>query len=138
MARWRSERRAGMLAARSCAASFAGCVMDRRSIRRSVALPILAVLAACHHGTSSAPTRAPMALAPAESMFQALHAVKDRIGVTSARGVSADTDRTSLSELQRRYASMRAPLAAALASLDSAKLLPEDQHALGAMRGSLA
>ena len=79
-----------------------------------------------------------MALAPAESMFQALHAVKDRIGVTSARGVSADTDRTSLSELQRRYASMRAPLAAALASLDSAKLLPEDQHALGAMRGSLA
>ncbi len=79
-----------------------------------------------------------MALAPAESMFQALHLVKDRIGVTSARGASADTDGTSLAELQRRYASMRVPLAAALASLDSAKLAPEDQHALGAMRASLA
>ena len=56
-----------------------------------------------------------MALAPAESMFQALHLVKDRIGVTSARGASADTDGTSLAELQRRYASMRAPLATALA-----------------------
>ena len=71
-------------------------------------------------------------------MFQALHAVKDRIGVTSARGASADTDGTSLAELQRRYAAIRAPLATALAHIDSARLAPEDQHALGAMRASLA
>ena len=79
-----------------------------------------------------------MSLAPAESMFQALHLVKDRIGVTSARGASADTDGTSRAEQQRRYAATRAPLAAALASIDSARLAPEDQHALGAMRASLA
>jgi hypothetical protein len=112
--------------------------MDRRSIRRSIALPIVAALAACHHGTSSAATRAPMALAPAESMFQAVHLVKDRIGVTSARGASADTDGTSLAELRRRYAAIRTPLATALAHIDSAHLAPEDQHALGAMRASLA
>jgi len=71
-------------------------------------------------------------------MFQALHAVKDRIGVTSARGASADTDGTSLAELQRRYAAIRTPLSTALAHIDSARLAPEDQHALGAMRASLA
>jgi hypothetical protein len=110
--------------------------MNRRSLR--IAFPILAALAACHHAGAAAPMRAPVALVPAESMFQALHAVKDRIGVTSARGASADTDGTSLAELQRRYAAIRTPLAAALGSIDSAHLAPDVRHALGAMRASLA
>jgi hypothetical protein len=109
--------------------------MDRRPLR--LALPILVALGACHQTGSGAPMRQPTALAPAESMFQALHAVKDRLGITSARGVSADTDGTSLGELQRRVVAIRAPLAAALAAVDSAKLAPEDQRALGAMRASL-
>jgi len=71
-------------------------------------------------------------------MFQALHAVKDRMGVTSARGASADTDGTSLAELRRRYAAIRAPLASALAHVDSATLAPEDRRALAAMRSALA
>lgn len=71
-------------------------------------------------------------------MFQALHLVKDRMGVTSARGASADTDGTSLLALHQRYASIRTPLGSALASLDSASLSPEDRHALGAMRAALA
>lgn len=71
-------------------------------------------------------------------MFQALHQVKDRMGVTSARGATADTDGTSLAELRRRYASIRAPLASALASIDSVSLSPEDRRALGAMRAALA
>jgi len=71
-------------------------------------------------------------------MFQALHEVKDRIGVTSARGAATDTDGTTLGEMQRRFASLRAPLAAALGSIDSASLGREDQRALGAMRAALA
>jgi hypothetical protein len=109
--------------------------MDRRSLR--IALPILVALGACHQSGGGAPMRQPAALAPAESMFQSLHAVKDRIGITSARGASADTDGASLAELQRRSVAIRAPLAVALAAVDSAKLAPEDQRALGAMRASL-
>jgi len=85
-----------------------------------------------------APMRAPATLAPAESMFQGLHAGKDRTGVTSARGASADTNGTPLAELQRRYAAMRAPFAAALAAIDAGALAPEDRRALAAMRASLA
>jgi hypothetical protein len=70
-------------------------------------------------------------------MFQALHAVKDRMGVTRARGVIADTDGTSLADLRRRYSVIRAPLASALASFDSAPLMPEDRHALAAMKSAL-
>ncbi len=110
--------------------------MARRSLR--IALPILAALGACHHPAGGAPTRVPALRAPAESMFRALHAVKDRIGVTTARGASADTDGSSVAELQRRFASIRGPLAAALAAVDSGKLASEDQHALGAMRAALA
>ena len=116
--------------------------MTRRTIRFTLpcALAALVALAACHHpaGGSAALERAPSPLARAESVFQALHVVKDRIGVTSARGASADTDGTSLAELQRRYAATRAPLASALASVDSASLAPEDRRALAAMRHSLA
>ena len=82
--------------------------------------------------------RTSMPLAPAESLFQALHAVKDRIGVTSARGASADTDGTPLAELRRRYTGIRAPLAASLAAADSLSLAPEDRRALTAMRAALA
>src|SRR5450755_2105027 len=109
--------------------------MDRRSLR--IALPILVALGACHQSGGGAPMRQPAALAPAESMFQALLAVKDRIGITSARGASADTDGTSLAELKRRSESIRAPLAVALAAVDSATIAPEDQRALGAMRALL-
>jgi hypothetical protein len=110
--------------------------MSRRSVR--LAIPFLAALGACHQSRVGVPARAPRALAPAESMFQVLHHVKDRIGVTSARGASADTDGASLGVMRQRYASIRAPLATALASIDSASLSPEDQHALGAMRAALA
>ncbi|MDQ2766408.1 MAG: hypothetical protein M3Y30_04560 [Gemmatimonadota bacterium] len=98
-------------------------------------------VAACHHSSSGAggsSARALSALARAESMFQAMHVVKDRIGVTSARGASADTDGTSLAELRRRYAASRGPLASELGRTDSAALAPEDRHALAAMRASLA
>ena len=71
-------------------------------------------------------------------MFQALHAVKDRMGVTRARGGIADTDGTSLAEQRRRYSAIREPLASALASFDSASLSLEDRHALAAMRSALA
>ena len=98
--------------------------MSRRSVR--LAILVFAALGACHQSGARAPARAPLVLAPAESMFQALHQVKDRIGVTSARGSSADTDGTSLEALRHQYASIRAPLAAALASIDSAALSPED------------
>jgi len=70
-------------------------------------------------------------------MFQALRQVRDRIGVTTARGVTSDTDGTSLGELRRKYASIRAPLASVLASQDSGSLSPEDRRALGAMRAAL-
>lgn len=110
--------------------------MAARSLR--IALPILAALGACHQPGGGAPMRAPATLAPAESMFQALHAVKDRIGVTSARGASADTNGTPLAELQRRYAATRASFAAALSGVDSGALAPEDRRALAAMRAALA
>jgi len=109
--------------------------MPRRSVR--LALLSLAVLGACHRSGAPTPARAPLVLAPAESMFQALHGVKDRIGVTSARGATTDTDGTSLEQMRRRFESLRAPLARALETLDSASLSPEDQHALGAMRAAL-
>ncbi|MBK5188156.1 MAG: hypothetical protein JJD97_07905 [Gemmatimonadaceae bacterium] len=110
--------------------------MARTPLR--LALPFFIALGACHSSGVRAPARAPAALAPAESMFQKLHAVKDRIGVTSARGASADTDGTPLAELRRRYAETRAPLASALASVDSRSLGAEDQRALAAMRAALA
>ena len=110
--------------------------MSRRSVR--LALPLFAALGACHQSGIGPPARAPLALAAAESMFQALHQVKDRIGVTSARGARADTDGATLGEMRRRYASIRAPLATALQSIDSASLSREDQRALGAMRAALA
>ncbi|MDB4910765.1 MAG: hypothetical protein JWO39_1588 [Gemmatimonadetes bacterium] len=103
-----------------------------------IALPFFTALVACHRSAVVAPARAPLTLAPAESMFQALHQVKDRMGVTIARGATADTDGTSLAELRRRYRSIRTPLASALASIDSGALAAEDQHAVGAMRSALA
>ncbi|HEV7706527.1 MAG TPA: hypothetical protein VGO46_19725, partial [Gemmatimonadaceae bacterium] len=111
--------------------------MSRRSLWSL--LSCVGVLA-CHNsaGSGTAPSRAPASLAAAESMFQALHMVKDRMGVTSARGASADTDGTSLAELRRRYATIREPLASALASIDSTSLAPNDRHALAAMRSALA
>jgi len=110
--------------------------MSLRSAR--LAFPFLAALGACHQTGTRSPARASQALAPAESMFQALHQVKDRIGVTSARGATTDTDGTPLAELRRRYGEIRAPLATALGSIDSARLSPEDQRAIGAMRAALA
>lgn len=110
--------------------------MAARSLR--IAISICAVLGACHPHGSGAPMRAPATLAPAESTFQALHAVKDRIGVTSARGASSDTDGTPLAELQRRYAAMRGTFAATLAGIDSSALAREDRRALSAMRAALA
>jgi hypothetical protein len=59
------------------------------------------------------------------------------MGVTRARGATSDTDGTSLTELRRQFASIRAPLANALASQDSGSLSPEDRRALGAMRAAL-
>ena len=100
---------------------------------------MLAVIGGCHHssGGSTAAMVATGPLVPVESLFRALHAIKDRIGVSSARGASADTDGTSLAELQRRYAAIRTPLAKAVASIDSARLGPEDQHAFRSMRAAL-
>ena len=109
--------------------------MSRRPVR--LALLCFAVLGACHQSGARTPAGAPLVLAPAESMFQALHQVKDRIGVTSARGATTDTDGTSLAEMRKRYESIRAPLASVLASVDSARLSPEDRKALGAMRLAL-
>src|SRR3569623_2841940 len=109
--------------------------MSRRPVR--LALLCIAVLGACHQSGARTPAGAPLVLAPAESMFQALHQVKDRIGVTSARGATTDTDGTSLAEMRKRYESIRAPLASVLASVDSARLSPEDRKALGAMRLAL-
>lgn len=109
--------------------------MSRRSLR--VALPFLAALGACHQSAVGIPIRASQALAPAESKFQALRQVRDRMFVTRARGAATDTDGTSLAALRQRYASIRAPLASALESVDSAALSPEDRRALGAMRMAL-
>jgi hypothetical protein len=117
--------------------------MARRSLRSALscagALVALSALA-CHQsaGGSTSVARVPSSLAPAESMYQALRAVNDRMGVTSARGASADTDGTSLAELRRRYAAIRAPLADTLAKIDSVPLAPEDRHALRVMRRALA
>ena len=110
--------------------------MARPSLR--LVAPFVFALGACHRSAIGSRATAPGTLAPAESMFQALHAVKDRIGVTSARGASSDTDGTSLAELRQRYARIRVPLSSALAALDSGSLAAEDQHALGAMRAALA
>ncbi|MEP7065180.1 MAG: hypothetical protein ABI889_04035 [Gemmatimonadota bacterium] len=109
--------------------------MLHRSVR--IALPFLVALGACHRAAVSAPARAPLARVAAESMFQALHRVRDRIAVTSGRGVDADTDGTSLVELRRRFARIREPLAGALASADSASLGAEDRRALSVMRAAL-
>jgi hypothetical protein len=111
--------------------------MSRRS--SCIVLPFFAALAGCHNsGGVQTPARTSGALATAESEFQALHATKDRIGITSARGATADTDGTSIDELERRYAKLRAPLAAALQRIDSTTLGADDRHALAAMRSSLA
>ncbi|MGE5728999.1 MAG: hypothetical protein ACM34L_10385 [Gemmatimonas sp.] len=109
--------------------------MFRRSYRLSLLL--LASFGACHRSGVRSSPRASQALAPAESMFQALRHIRDRVGVTRARGVTSDTDGTSQVELRRQYASIRTPLANALASQDSAMLSPEDRRALGAMRAAL-
>ncbi len=96
---------------------------------------------ACHQASgASGPARASRApsLVRAESMFQALHVVKDRIAVTNGRGVGADTDGTSIAELHRRYEATRVPLDVLLARIDSAALAPEDRHAYAAMRTALA
>jgi hypothetical protein len=106
-----------------------------------LALSLLLVLGACHtapRGAAPAPAAAiAPALAPAESMFAELRAVKDRMGVTTARGASADTDGATLGELRRRYEAARAPLVAALMKVDSTVLPAEDQRALGAMRATV-
>ncbi|MGH7622754.1 MAG: hypothetical protein ACREMU_10480, partial [Gemmatimonadaceae bacterium] len=60
-----------------------------------------------------------------------------RIGVTTARGMDADTDGETLSRLRARYAATRATDSTALAAVDSAALPTEDQRALGVMRATL-
>jgi hypothetical protein len=83
-----------------------------------------------------APALAP-ALAPAESMYAELRAVKDRIGVTTARGAAVDSSGESLAAQRQRYQTTRAAVGVALASVDSAALPTEDQRALGVMRATL-
>lgn len=116
--------------------------MARMPLRFALLLiAIFVAPAACHHASGAGgPARASAApsLVRAESMFQALHVVKDRIAVTNGRGVGADTDGTSIAELHRHYEATRVPLEALLARIDSAALAPEDQHAYGAMRTALA
>ncbi|MBA2686221.1 MAG: hypothetical protein H0U66_17190, partial [Gemmatimonadaceae bacterium] len=118
--------------------------MHRRSLR--FVLPLLVAAGACHHAvqgspsTSSVPAsvpasvRAPEALARAESAFHVLHVVKDRLGVTSARGAAADLDGHSLASMKRMYGLVRAPLVVQLAATDSSALGREDRRALAAMR----
>lgn len=112
------------------------------SARRLGVLACVVSLAACHSAVAGAPAAAPApditpAIAPAESMYAELRAVKDRIGVTTARGVAADTNGETLADERRRYASVRATVSAALAAVDSAPLPAEDQRALGVMRATL-
>ena len=85
----------------------------------------------------AAPPRPPAALASAESMYREVRHWRDRIAVTSARGVGGDTDGLSMMALRRRYESTRGLLVLRLEHVDSARLGAEDQHALGAMRAAL-
>ena len=107
-----------------------------RSARWMCTVTCVVVMGACHAQTRVAPAIAP-ALAPAESVYADLRAVKDRIGVTTARGADADTTGESLADQRRRYESLRAATGAALAAVDSGALPAEDQRALGVMRATL-
>ena len=105
--------------------------------RRILVLASCVVAGSCHHAPVASGDRIAPALAPAESLYAELRAVKDRIGVTTARGASADTDGETLAHQRARYAALRAADSSALAAVDSAALPAEDQRALGVMRATL-
>lgn len=112
-------------------------------VRRIGVFVVLAAIGACH--TVARTTLAPAeptsniapAIAPAESMYAELRAVKDRIGVTTARGAAADFDGQTLEQMHARYRATRAVVDSALTTADSATLPAEDQRALGVMRATL-
>ena len=105
---------------------------------RIAVLVSLVAIGACRPAfrTAPAPAIAP-AIAPAESVYAELRAVKDRIGVTTARGAAADFDGETLAQQRARYQSTRAVVDSALTMVDSATLPAEDQRALGVMRAAL-
>ena len=105
---------------------------------RIAVLVSLVAIGACRPAvrTAPAPAIAP-AIAPAESVYAELRAVKDRIGVTTARGSIADFDGETLAQQRARYQSTRAVVDSALTMVDSATLPAEDQRALGVMRATL-
>ena len=113
------------------------------NVRRIDALACVVLVSACHAATLTAPQplapewRIAPAIAPAESMYAELRAVKDRIGVTTARGAAADLDGESLADQRRRYETVRAVVDSALTAVDSVALPAEDQRALGVMRATL-
>jgi hypothetical protein len=110
------------------------------SAGRNAVFVSLVAIGACHAGPRTTPAPesgiAP-AIAPAESMYAELRALKDRIGVTTARGATADTNGESVADQRHRYDAVRAAAREALAAVDSAALPTEDQHALGVMRATL-
>src|SRR5665213_4435393 len=100
-------------------------------VRRIGVFFVLAAIGACHPVAHATPapaepeSRIAPAIAPAESMYAELRAVKDRIGVTAARGAAADFDGQTLEQMHARYQATRAAVDSALTAVDSATL-PED------------
>jgi hypothetical protein len=106
-------------------------------------LVVLLAIEACHPAGRAAIAPAELeariapAIAPAESAYAELRAVKDRIGVTTARGATADFDGETLAQQHARYQATRAVVDSALTAIDSAALPAVDRLALGVMRATL-
>jgi hypothetical protein len=78
-----------------------------------------------------------MALAIAESVYGDLRAVRDRIDVDLASGLTGVTDARPFAALVDAHNGLRAELSRRLAPIDSTSLPPDDARALGIMRRAL-
>ena len=105
-----------------------------RQTRFCLSLILLgAMLPACsHHRSSAAP--AGSSLARAESLYADLRDVRDRIDLIQEVGPAADDGTPDLVGTHNR---LRDHVAATLATVDSATLLPDDARALSLMRRTL-
>ena len=105
--------------------------------------PVIAVaclVCACGQHTPAAappPAGAAVALARAESVYADLRALRDRIAVTTAAGLSRSPEGVPVSTLARRADSLRATLEPRLGAIDSTALAGEDRRALAVMRRML-